>query len=305
MNREYDTIIIGGGPAGLTAGLYASRARLNTLLIEMALIGGQMTSAVWIENYPGFPGGISGLELSQLMHKQAAEYGLKTVFAEATSIELQDGKKTAKTSEGNFITKTVIIANGSRRAKLGVSGEDKLTGRGVSYCAIRDAASFQGQPVAIIGGGNSAIAEALHAAKFAAKVTIIHRRKQLRATPILQEKAFAEPKIDFLWDTVVKEIEGADTVKQIKLNNPKTGEESTLKVAGVIVSIGLKPSTDRLSNLLKLNPKGHIVTSNKMETEIPGIFAAGDIRHNSARQIVTAAGDGATAATQVQNFLTN
>ena len=304
-NTIYDVVIIGGGPAGLTAGLYTSRARLNSLLIEKGLIGGQITNAERIENYPGFPEGISGFDLGQLMHQQAENYGLKTIVAEATGIELQEEQKVVKTTEGNFTTKTIIMAGGSNPQKLDVPGEEKFTGKGVSYCATCDAPFFREQPVAVAGGGDVAITEALHLAKFASKVTVIHRRNQLRATRILQEKAFSEPNIDFLWDTIVDKIEGEDLVKRIGLHQVKTGENSALGVAGIFVSIGFKPDTDYLKGILPLDATGHIITNEKMETEIPGILAAGDIRHNSARQAITAAGDGATAAIYTEKFLTD
>ncbi len=304
-NTIYDVVIIGGGPAGLTAGLYTSRARLNSLLIEKGLIGGQITNAERIENYPGFPEGISGFDLGQLMHQQAENYGLKTIVAEATGIELQEEQKVVKTTEGNFTTKTIIMAGGSNPQKLDVPGEEKFTGKGVSYCATCDAPFFREQPVAVAGGGDVAITEALHLAKFASGVTVIHRRNQLRATRILQEKAFSEPNIDFLWDTIVDKIEGEDLVKRIGLHQVKTGENSALGVAGIFVSIGFKPDTDYLKGILPLDATGHIITNEKMETEIPGILAAGDIRHNSARQAITAAGDGATAAIYTEKFLTD
>ena len=304
-NRDYDVVIIGGGPAGLTAGLYASRARLNSLLIERGLVGGQIANAERVENYPGFPEGISGYELGELMHQQATKYGLKTVIAEATGIELQEGgKKAVKTTEGDFTTRAVIIAGGSKQQELGVPGEKEFTGKGVSYCATCDAAFFREQPVAVVGGGNAAITEALHLAKFASRVTVIHRRRQLRATGILQERAFDEPKIEFLWDTTVDRIEGENLVKRLWLNQVPTGEKSTMKIAGIFISIGFKPDTAYLKGILTLDAVGHIITSEKMETEIPGILAAGDIRCNSARQAVTAAGDGATAAINAERFLT-
>ncbi len=302
-NTNYEVVIIGGGPAGLTAGLYASRARLNSLLLEKGLVGGQIVNAELVENYPGFPEGASGVELGKLMHQQATKYGLKTVTAEATGIELQGEQKIVKTSEGDFIAKAVIIAGGSERYKLGVPGEEKFTGKGVSYCAICDAAFFRDQPVAIVGGGNAAITEAFHLTKFASRVTVIHRRNQLRASRILQEKAFSEPKIEFLWDTVVEEIEGKDVVERIRLRQVITGEKSALDVAGIFISVGLKPNTDYLKGILPLDTSGHIITNDKMETEIHGIFAAGDVRYNSARQLVTAAGDGATAAIYAEKFL--
>ncbi|MFC1987889.1 NAD(P)/FAD-dependent oxidoreductase, partial [Chloroflexota bacterium] len=195
-NPNYEVVIIGGGPAGLTAGLYASRARLNSLLIEKEAVGGQIANTEKVENYPGFPEGISGYELGQLMHQQATKYGLKTVTAEATGIELSEGQKVVKTTEGDFITKAIIIAGGSKRQKLGVPGEAEFTGKGVSYCATCDAPFFREQPVAVVGGGDAAITEALHLAKFAARVTVIHRRHELRATRFLQERALAEPNID-------------------------------------------------------------------------------------------------------------
>ncbi len=304
MDNRYDVVIIGGGPAGLTAGLYASRARLNSLLIERGLVGGQIANAERVENYPGFPEGISGPELGQLMHQQAAQYGLKTVIAEATGIELQKGQKVVKTTEGDFIARAVIIAGGSKRQILDVPGEEEFTGKGVSYCATCDAAFFREQPVAVVGGSDAALTEALHLAKFASRITVIHRRRQLRATRILQERAFAEPKIEFRWDSTVEKIEGENSVKRIGLNQVKTGKKSALDVAGVFISIGFQPDTDYLKGILPLDNVGHIITNEKMETQVPGIFAAGDIRQDSARQAITAAGDGATAAIYAERFLT-
>ena len=302
--RNYNVIIIGAGPAGLTAGLYTSRARFNSLLIEKALIGGQITNAERIENFPGFPEGISGFELGQLMHQQATKFGLETLTAEVTAIEIRGDEKVVKTTEGGFIARALIMAGGSKRNTLGVPGEEEFTGKGVSYCATCDAPFFSEQPVAVIGGSDAAVTEALHLAQFASKVVVIHRRDQLRAAAISKERAFAEPKIEFLWDTTVEKIEGKNFVKRLRLNQVKTGEKSTLEVGGVFVSIGAKPDTDYLKGILPLDPVGHIITNEKMETKIPGIFAAGDIRQDSARQAITAAGDGATAAIYAQRFLT-
>jgi thioredoxin reductase (NADPH) len=303
MASEYEVIIIGGGPAGLSAGLYASRARLKSLLIEMGLPGGQITNAELVENYPGFAQGISGLELGQLIHQQATRYGLETLQAEATGLELEGEKRVVVTTKGKFSTKAIIIASGSERRKLGVAGEEGLTGKGVSYCATCDGPFFKESPVAVIGGGNAAITEALHLAKFASRVKVIHRRNELRATKILQEKAQVEPKIEFLWDTKVEGIEGKEKVKRLNLSNVKSGEKSTLDVAGVFVAVGLKPNTDYLKGVLSLDDAGYIITNEKMETSIAGIFAAGDVRLNSARQAITAAGDGATAAVYAEKFV--
>ena len=304
MNKEYEVVIIGGGPAGLTAGLYTSRAKLNSLLIEKGVVGGQIVDAEQVENYPGFPEGISGLELGQLIHRQATKYGLKTIIAEVTGVEPQQKQIVVKTTEGNFIAKAVIIASGSERRKLGIPGEEEFTGKGVSYCATCDAAFFKGLPVAVVGGGNAAITEALHLTRFASRVTVIHRRNQLRANGIMREKALSEPKIEFLWDTVAEEIEGENSVTRLKLRQVKTGEKSTLDTAGVFISVGLKPSTDYLRGVVSLDNGGYVITNDKMETEIPGIFAAGDIRRNSARQAITGAGDGATAAFYAEKFIT-
>lgn len=303
MANEYEVIIIGGGPAGLSAGLYTSRARLRSLLIEKGPPGGQITNAELVENYPGFAQGISGLELGQLIHQQATRYGLETLQAEATGLELEGEKRVVVTTKGKFSAKAVIIASGSERRKLGVAGEEELTGRGVSYCATCDGPFFKESAVAVVGGGNAAITEALHLAKFASRVKVIHRRHELRATRILQEKARAEPKIEFLWDTEVEGIEGKDRVKRLNLSNVKSGEKSTLDVAGVFVAVGLKPNTDYLKGVLPLDDAGYIITNEKMETKIPGIFAAGDVRLNSARQAITAAGDGATAAVYAEKFV--
>jgi len=303
-NFARDIIIIGGGPAGLTAGLYTSRARLSSLLIERGLIGGQITNAEWVENFPGFPEGVSGIDLGQRLHDQATRFGLETILAEVTGLELKEDLKMVKTTEGNFTAKAVILAGGSSRQKLDIPGEAEFTGKGGSYCATCDAAFFQDQPVAVVGGGDAAVTEALHLAKVSSKVTVVHRRDQLRATKILQEKAFAEPKINFAWDSVAERIEGKDFVQRLRLRNVKTNQVSDLEVAGVFVSIGFRPDTDYLKGLLLLDDIGHIITNEKMETEIAGVFAAGDIRQNSARQAITAAGDGATAAIYAEKYLT-
>ena len=304
-NRIRDVIIVGGGPAGLTAGIYTSRSRLDSLLTEKGLFGGQITNAESVENFPGFPDGVSGIDLGQKMHDQAARFGLETILAEVTGLELQGDLKVVKATEGDFTARTVILAGGANRQKLGIPGEDEFIGKGVSYCATCDAAFFIDRPVAVAGGGDAAITEALHLAKMASKVTVIHRRDQLRATRILQERAFAEPKIDFAWDSVVEKVEGKDFVHGLRLRNVKTDQNSELEVAGLFVSIGFRPDTDYLKGLLTLDDIGHIITNEKMETGIAGIFAAGDVRQNSGRQAITAAGDGATAAIYAEKYLTN
>lgn len=302
-NQKYDVVIIGGGPAGLTAGLYTSRARLSSVLIEKAAAGGWIVNAELVENYPGFPQGISGLELAELMNEQATKYGLEILLAEVTGLELKGEQKIVETTEGNFVAKAVIIATGSERVKLGVPGEKEFIGKGVSYCALCDAPLFRDQPVAVVGGGNAAINEALDLSKFASKIVVIHRRQELRATRILQERAFAEPKIEFLWNTVVEAIEGEDVVRRLRLRNVLNGEESTLDISGIFVATGSKPNTDYLKGVLPLDATGAIITNEKMETGVPGIFAAGDIRSNSIRQVIAATGDGATAAIYAERFI--
>jgi len=303
-SKDYDIVIIGGGPAGLSAGIYTARARMGSLLIERGMVGGQILSAEQVENYPGFPEGISGFDLTQFMHQQATGFGLETVMADVTGIEVSGERKVVKTSQGDFVAKAVIIASGSERQKLDALGEAEYTGKGVSYCATCDAAFFKDKPVAVVGGGNAAITEALELTKFASKITVIHRRHELRAAKILQEKAFAEPKIEFLWDAVVEEVAGKDFVGQLKVRNVKTDEESVLDVSGVFVSIGFKPNTDYLKGILTLDAIGAIVANDKMETSVPGVLAAGDIRSNSIRQVISAAGDGATAAIYAEKYIT-
>ena len=305
MDAEYDVIILGGGPAGLSAGIYTARARLTSLLIEKNMIGGLIADAELVENYPGFPEGVSGYDLTQLMEQQAQKFGLETLLTEVNGIELKDNVKIIKTSNGDLNTKTVIIASGCERTKLDAPGEVEFTGKGVSYCATCDAFFFRDQPIAIVGGGNSAVSEALHLAKFASRVTLIHRRDELRATRILQEKALADPKIDFLWNKVIEAVEGEDVVKRLSLRDVTTNDKSTLDVAGIFVSIGLNPTTNYLKGTLALDEAGYIITNENMETDAPGIFAAGDIRSGSVRQTIAAAGDGAVAAIYAERFITH
>lgn len=301
--REYDVLIIGGGPAGLTAGLYTCRAGWRTLLFEKGVIGGQITYAPLVENYPGFPEGITGLELGKLMKAQATRFGLEIETAEAKGIEMSGERRIVKTTLGDFSARTVIIAGGAAHRRLGVPGEGWLVGRGVSFCATCDAIFFRNQVVAVVGGGNSAVEEALYLTRFAPKVYLIHRRNQLRADKILQERAFANPAIEFLWDTVVEGMTGGGLLSGLKLRNVKTGARSELAVTGVFVSTGFQPDTDYLKDFLPLEPTGHIPTSENLETVVAGVFAAGDIRKNSMRQAITAAADGATAAHSTDRYL--
>ncbi len=292
---KYEVIIIGGGPAGLTAGLYTSRAGLQSLLVERGICGGQIVNAALVENYPGFPDGIPGLKLGSLMQQQAVKYGLEVVTAEVTSIT--DGQPyRVSTTEGDFEAMAIIIAAGSEYRKLGVAGEEGLSGHGVSYCATCDGFLFRDREIAVVGGGDTAISDALELSRHAKKVYVIHRRDQLRAGQVLQQRAFAEPKLEFIWSTVVEELVGDKILEELKLRNVKTSQHSILKVEGVFVAVGLMPNSQSFFSILDLDDAGYIVTDETMATSSPGIFAAGDIRRNSPRQVSAAVGDGATAA---------
>jgi len=301
--ERYDLIIIGGGPAGLTAGLYAARARLKALLIERGIPGGQAAVTSHIENYPGFPEGIDGPELGQRMKEQAVHFGLEFLTAEVGSVTLEDNLKVVHTDQGTLKARALIIATGTQNATLGVPGERELKGRGVSYCATCDGAFFRDKTVAVVGGGDSAIDEALFLTRFVKEAIIIHRRDALRATKILQDRAFANPKIRFQWNSVVEEILGQSTVQGVIVRNVKTGQKATLPVDGIFIYIGLKPNTAFLGDLLRLDERGYIITNEEMETNIPGIFAAGDVRAKSLRQVITACADGAIAAVNADRYL--
>jgi thioredoxin reductase (NADPH) len=302
--RTYEIVIIGAGPAGLAAGLYAARARRRTLLLEKKITGGQIALTSDVENYPGFDC-INGFDLAQNMHRQAEKYGMETAFTEATAIEPSGDVHIVHTPDGEYVAGTVIITSGADYNRLGVPGEERLTGLGVSYCGTCDAAFFKDQTVAVVGGGDAAMDEGLFVARYAKKVWVIHRRDELRASAILQERAFAEPKIEFIWNTVVEEVVGDRDVSAVRLRNVVTGEQSALDVSGVFVFIGLTPNTDYVKGILDIDKTGHIIVNQWMETSVPGIFAAGDIRSESARQVVSSAGDGATAAIRADHYLSD
>jgi len=296
--KIYDAIIIGGGSAGLTAGIYLSRARMNTLLIEKAMTGGQAVLTEIIENYPGFPEGIGGPELMQKMGEQAKRFGLKIEYGEVKKVKAneKDKIKIVKTGSQEYKALTVIIASGAEAKRLGVPGEEELRGRGVSYCATCDAPFFQNQKLVVVGGGDTAIEEALYLTKFAREITIIHRRDRLRATKILQERAFSNQKINFVWDSVVTRIVGKEKVEGISIKNIKTGEEKEIFCQGVFLFVGNLPNTNFLEGVIKLDERGYIITDDNMMTSQEGIYACGDVRRKILRQVVTACGEGATAA---------
>ncbi len=301
--RPYDVIIIGGGPAGMTAGLYASRARLRTLLIENGLFGGQMTTTELIENYPGFPQGVSGEELSRLMEEQTKRFGMEAISDEVTEVSLEKDLKRVKTYEGEFFCRALIICTGTEYRKLGVPGEEKFKGRGISYCATCDGAFFRDSRIIVVGGGDSALTEALFLTKFVSELTIIHRRDALRATKIYQERVLSNPKIKFLWNSVVQEIKGDSVVRSVVVKNVKSGEVKEVETEGAFLFIGLTPRTQFLKELVQMDESGYIVTNENYETSIKGIFAAGDCRKKLLRQISTSVGDGATAAFAAEKYL--
>jgi thioredoxin reductase (NADPH) len=304
MTLEYDVAIVGAGVAGLTAAIYSSRARRRTVVFERELVGGQIATTELVENYPGFPDGIGGLELSQRFQQQAERFGAELRYEEVERLErLPDGAFALRTSGGEYRAEAVIVTAGAAHNRLGVPGEEEFLGRGVSYCATCDGAFFRDQDVAVVGGGDSALDEGLFLTRFARTVTIIHRRDKLRASAVLQERAFANPKIRFVFDTVVTAIEGGEVVERVRLRNVKSGEESVLPVAGVFVFIGQTPNSHLLKGLVELDEGGHAKVDLEMATEVPGLFVAGDVRWKAARQLVSAAGDGATAAIAAERYL--
>jgi len=302
--RHYDVVIAGAGPAGLAAGLYAARARRRTILLERNVTGGQIALTSVIENYPGIEE-VDGFELGQTMQRQAEKYGMEMDYTDVTGLERRDGLQVIHTKEGDYTGKALILTGGADYNRLGVPGEERLTGKGVSYCATCDAAFFKDQVCAVVGGGDAAMDEGLFVTRYASKVYVIHRRDELRASRILQERAFASEKMEFVWNSVVTEIEGKDAVERLTLRNVVTNEESTLDAAAVFIFIGHHPNTDYLRGYVKLDNAGHVYVNEWMETDVPGLFAAGDIRVNSARQVVTAAGDGATAAIRADHYITD
>lgn len=300
----YDVIIVGGGPAGLTAGLYAARARLKVVLIEMLSPGGQVLTTDWVENYPGFPEGISGFDLVDRMKAQAERFGLPILLGEAARLDVSEPVKKVLLADGKVIEgRVLILATGATWNTIGVPGEAELTGKGVSYCATCDGPFFRDAVTAVVGGGDSAVQEAAFLTRFAKKVIVIHRRDRLRATKIVQERAMANEKIEFLWDTIVTEIQGEGKVERVGLKNVKTGETSSLPVDGVFVFVGMVPNTHFVGDEIEKDARGFIVTNLYGETNVPGVFACGDVTHKNFRQIANAVGEGANACNRAEKYL--
>ena len=301
---EIEIGIIGGGPAGLSAGIYAARARRNVVLFEPGMIGGQIASTGTIENYPGFPDGVNGLDLALAMQRQADAFGLETRAVPVKAIRRDGHRFVLETDSGDVSCDAVIATAGAEANKLNVPGEAELVGHGVSYCAACDAAFFRDVPVAVVGGGDAALDEALFVARFASKVTIVHRRDTFRASKILQEHVFAEPKIAIIWNTVVDRVHGEGALSSISLRDVVTGASRELAVGGLFVLVGQTPNSALLKGLVPLDPSGHAIVNLWMETDVPGFFVAGDLRADAARPLVSAAGDGATAAIRADRYLT-
>ena len=301
MAKSYDVIIIGAGPAGMTAALYASRANLSVLLLDRGIYGGQMNNT---ENYPGFKS-VLGPDLAKDMYESATQFGAEYAYGSVESVEDRGDVKIVTTDSDTFETKALVIGTGSEYRKLGVTGEDTYGGRGVSYCAVCDGAFFRNKHVVVVGGGDSAIEEGTYLTQLADKVTVIHRRDQLRAQQILQDRAFANPKMEFVWNSNVTEIIGDDKkVTGVKVNNNKTGEDSEIAVDGVFIYVGINPITKPFSNLGITDENGWIETNDHMETKVPGIFAVGDVRKKDLRQVATAVGEGGTAGQGVYTYIT-
>ena len=294
---DYDVIILGAGAAGLSAGLYTTRAMLKTLIVEQLGPGGQLLITDEIENYPGFPQGVKGQELAMSMEQQTTRFGAEIEYTEVQSIENADQPiKTIHTDDRAYTAKSLIIATGGSHNKLGVPGEDELSGRGVSYCAVCDGNFFRGQDVVVIGGGDAAMDEGHYLAGIVNSVTYIHRRDELRATKVLQERAFNNEKVKFLWSHIVEEFTGNEALETARVKNLKTEETYDYPTAAAFIYIGFHPNTEYLKDLLEMDPLGHIYTDIHMRTAIPGIYACGDARADSTRQLGAAVGDGITAA---------
>ncbi len=302
-DQVYDVVIIGGGPAGLTAGIYAGRADLKTVIVEKGLPGGQIAQTDEVENYPGFPEGISGPELANRMAEQAKKFGAEIVMDEVTGLEVQEDGFLVKGFEKNYKARSVIIATGANPKKLGVPGEEKFYGRGVSTCATCDGFFYRDREVVVVGGGDAAVEEGIYLTKFAKKVTIIHRRDELRANKVAQQRAFANPKIEFLFSHVVTEILGEDQVTGVRVKNLKTGEEYVYPTDGVFVFIGSVPNTEFLKGVVELRPDGYIAVRDEIHTSVPGIFAAGDVADPIYKQLATSVGAGTRAAMTAEKWL--
>jgi thioredoxin reductase (NADPH) len=302
QDKIYDVIVIGSGPGGMTAALYTSRSDLSTLIIERGAPGGQLINTAEVENYAGFKS-IKGPELANNMYEGATQFGAEYTFGDVR--EIIDGKeyKQIITSNKIFKARTIVIATGAEHKKIGIPGENELNGRGVSYCAVCDGAFFRDRPLVVVGGGDSAVEEGTYLTQFASKVTIVHRRDELRAQQILQDRAFNNDKVDFIWDTVVEEIEGENNVDGLQLRNVKTGEVSELPADGVFIYIGLLPNSDAFLDLGITDQEGWIVTDDHMETSAPGIFAVGDVRQTVLRQVATAVGDGSIAGDAAYKYV--
>ena len=305
MTEVRDVIIIGSGPAGYTAALYAARARLNPLVFEGSVTsGGALMNTTDVENFPGFPDGVLGPDLMDSLRKQAERFGAELVTDDVTEVDLSATPKVVKAGSDTFLTRSVIVATGSSYRELGIPGEKRLSGHGVSWCATCDGFFFRDQDIAVVGGGDSALEEATFLTRFARSVTVVHRRDALRASAIMQDRARANPKIRFAWDSVVTEVVGEDRVAGVRLLNTKTGEESFIEVSGIFVAIGHDPRSELFTGQLELDDEGYLVVDQpSTRTKIPGVFAAGDVVDHTYRQAVTAAGSGCAAALDAERWL--
>lgn len=299
----YDLIIIGSGPAGLTAAIYAARAKLSAIVLEQNFIsGGQVINTYEVDNYPGLPG-ISGMDLSMKFREHAESLGAEFVRAQVISVHVENGIKMVRTENGLYEAKTLILSTGADHRKLGVPGEDRLMGMGVSYCATCDGAFFKGSDVAVIGGGDVAVEDAIFLARGCHKVYVVHRRDELRAAKILQERLFALPNVEMVWDSTVSSLEGENQVGAVKIVNVKDGSKKTLHVDGVFIAVGITPMTELFKGVVDMDKNGYMITDENGATSVPGIYAAGDARVKQLRQIITAAADGANAVTSALNYL--
>lgn len=302
-NHVYDMIIVGGGPGGYTAALYAARAGLDNIVLEKLSAGGQMALTNQIDNYPGFEDGIDGFSLAEKMQKQAERFGAKSAYAEVIRMNLEAAPKVIETSEGTFLGKTVVLATGANPRELGIPKEAELVGRGVAYCAACDGMFYRGKTVVVVGGGNSAAADALLLSRIAKKVIVVHRRDTLRATKIYHEPLLNAENVEFRWNNTVAELLHEDRLTGVRLKDVHTGEESTLECEGVFISVGRKPATDLVKNQLELDSSGYVAAGETTQTNIPGVYAVGDVRTKPLRQVVTAVADGATAVQMAEEYL--